>query len=402
MHLGPKMSDAEGISKFKGIEDDSEQTEEEQTRPYYFQLDILKALAIAFVVMDHSLTWELKGSIGSLFWERLSIPFFLIVMGFNMGLSFKYREVGNLRGLYTNEYFKRKIIRYVFPFFVLYMISVLLGLFFGYLDSSEYLLLGYLPFWGPGNWFIPLLFGSILIFPAVYWAFKRQPILTIFLCFLSEIILQLIMYIWYPYPINSTLEEFIVSAIRVNVLFFLPAVAIGLWFSGGYGLFTRRNSFIVIYAAVSIIFMLDYTTHFLQNIPGLVGITFTLIDNVIRGDYTFLFYGYSALIVLIIMNTISDKPRGAMQRFIQRIGRASYHILLFQIIWMSIIYWNISQEAVFYREIPEFATILGWSTPLLYVPFYLINLTISFAGGLVWYDVERRVNLKFKSWQQQI
>ena len=57
-------------------------------RPYYFQLDVLKAIAIAFVVMDHSLTWEIKGSLGSIFWERLSIPFFLLVMGFNMGLSY--------------------------------------------------------------------------------------------------------------------------------------------------------------------------------------------------------------------------------------------------------------------------------------------------------------------------
>ena len=39
----------------------------EKKRPYYFQLDVLKAIAIILVVMDHSLTWEIKESIGSLF-----------------------------------------------------------------------------------------------------------------------------------------------------------------------------------------------------------------------------------------------------------------------------------------------------------------------------------------------
>ena len=96
-----------------------------EKRPYYFQLDVLKAIAIVFVVMDHSLTWEIKGSMENIFWERLSIPFFLIVMGFNMGLSFKHRGTVHLKDLYTREYFSRKVVRYVFPFLVLYMGFVL-------------------------------------------------------------------------------------------------------------------------------------------------------------------------------------------------------------------------------------------------------------------------------------
>ncbi len=375
---------------------------DERKRPYYFQLDVLKAIAIVFVVMDHSLTWTIKGSIGSLFWERLSMPFFLIVMGFNMGISFKYSGASKLREFYTLDYFKRKVVRYIFPFLVLYMGSILLGIYYGYIDTSEYLLLGYLPFWGPGNWFIPLLFGSIFVFPIVYWAFKKQPKLTIVLCFLSEITLQLIMYIWFPYPIETRLEGFIVSAIRVNILFFLPAVAIGLWFSEGNDLFAKRNWFVPVYALISFIFMVDYTTHILQNIPSLLGQSFTLIDTIIRGDYTLLFYGYAAFFVLVAMKIIPQKAHGHVQLFIQKIGKASYHILLFQIFWMSIVYWNTSHEATYYHEIPEFAAIFGWSTPLYYIPFYLVNLTISLTGGLIWYEGERRANARGKPWWQHV
>ncbi|RDE13199.1 MAG: hypothetical protein C4K48_08985 [Candidatus Thorarchaeota archaeon] len=372
----------------------------EKKRPYYFQLDVLKAIAIVLVVMDHSLTWEVKGSIGSLFWERLSIPFFLMVMGFNMAISFKYSGSTNLGELYNWAYFRRKIVRYVLPFAILYMGSILLGLYIGYLSFNEYTLLGSLPFWGPGDWFIPLLFGSIVVFPLVYWAFKKQPILTMLLCFMSEIVLQLVMYIWFPLPFETALEGFIVSAIRMNILFFMPAVALGLWFSEDYNLFKKHNWFLAIYAPVCFILMIDYTTHLVRSIGGDVGYAFTLIDNIFRGDYTLLFYGWAAVFMLVALSVIPQTAEGRIQVFIQKIGRASYHILLFQILWMSIVYWSVSHEAVYYHIIPDFATILDWSTPLLYVPFYLMNLTVSLAGGLAWYEAEKRASTKGRPWWQ--
>lgn len=373
-----------------------------EKRPYYFQLDVLKAIAILFVVMDHSLTWEVKGSIGSLFWERLSMPFFLMVMGFNMAVSFKYSGATSLNNLYTWDYFKRKIVRYVLPFLILYTGSILVGLYFGFLSINEYTILGFLPFWGPGNWFIPLLFGFIVVFPLVYWAFKKQPILTMLLCFMSEIILQLVMYIWLPYPIDSAQEAFLVSAIRVDVLFFLPALALGLWFSEGHNLFEKHNRFLVVYAPVCLIFMVDYTTRLIRSVGGEVGYIFTTIDDIFRGDYTLLFYGYAAVLMLLIMMTIPQTAKGSIQRFLQKIGRASYHILLFQIFWMSIVYWSTSHEAIYYHEIPEFAIIFDWSTPLLYIPFYLINLSISFIGGLLWYHAEKQAGAGGRPWWQHL
>ncbi len=388
---------------------DTIEEEIKEKRPYYFQLDVLKAIAIAFVVMDHSLTWEIKGSMENIFWERLSIPFFLIVMGFNMGLSFKHRGTVHLKDLYTREYFSRKVVRYVFPFLVLYMGSILLGIYFHHLEWNEYILLGFLPFWGPGNWFIPLLFGSILVFPLVYWAFNKQPELTVVLCFLSEIIMQGIMYVFYPYPIESALEGFIVSAIRVNVIFFLPAVGLGLWFSRGFSLGDKRNWFIYIYAPISFVFMLDYQTHWLSSIPGTIGQVFSGIDTFIRGDYTLLFYGYAAFVFLIAMQLIPSVASGRIQRGIQNIGRASYHILLFQIFWYSIVYYltylrMLEITGVFepyFHDIPQFHEI--WSFPTwFYIIFYLCNLVVSFTGGYLWYWAENRAGTVDKPWWKYI
>ncbi len=370
--------------------------EQSERRPYYFQLEVLKAIAIAFVVMDHSLTWEIKGAMGNIFWERLSIPFFLIVMGFNMGISFKYRNAKSLRELYSLDYFKRKIKRYVLPFIVLYIASIILGVTVGYLNTNEYLLLGYLPFWGPGNWFIPLLFGSILVFPLIYWLFDRLPVLTVGLCFISELVLQNVL--WYLYPAaTSAYDWFIISAIRVNVLFFLPAVGLGLWFSRGFELKSKRNWFVYPYLGISAFFMFDYATGFVSSFPGAIGQTVTLIQDFIKGDYTLLFYGYAAFFFLLAMSIVGQTPTGSFSRLIQRIGRSTYHILLFQIFWMSIVYWITSPLAVMEHTIPNFAVLLHWPTSLNYIPFYILNLGVSFSGGMLWYELEKRLLYKKKS-----
>jgi hypothetical protein len=382
-----------------------------EERPYYFQLDVLKAIAIVFVIMDHSLTWEIKGSMANLFWERLSIPFFLIVMGFNMGLSFKHRGTKSLRELYTVEYFKRKIVRYVFPFLALYMGAILVGLSIGYLEWNEYILLGFLPFWGPGNWFIPVLFSSIIVFPLIYWAFNKQPELTLVLCFLSEILMQLILYAYIPFPIGtwSAFDWFMSSVIRVNILFFLPAVGLGLWFSRGHEFSAKRNWFIYIYAPISIVFMVDFQTHLFSDLPGIIGQFFSEVDVFIRGDYTLLFYGYAALLFLIAMELVPRVASGQIQRGVQKIGKASYHILLFQIFWYSIVYFltylrmltNTGVYEPYHHEIPLFHEI--WGFPIwFYVFFYLFNLEISLIGGYLWYWAENRVNSVDKPWWKHL
>ncbi|TFH09729.1 MAG: acyltransferase [Candidatus Thorarchaeota archaeon] len=400
------MSDSESLTTLDEIEIELEQSVE-QKRPYFFQLDVLKAIAIAFVVMDHSLYWDIKGQMGSLFWERLSIPFFLIVMGFNMAYSFKYSGATTLRELYSEEYFKGKIVRYVLPFAVLYMGSILVGLYTGLIRFSEYTLIGTLPFWGPGNWFIALLFGSIVVFPFVYWLFKKQPVLTLILCFLGEIVLQAILFIWFPYPIESALEAFIVSAVRQSVIFYLPAIGLGLWFSEGYNLREKRNWFMFLYVPICLMFMVDYVTispnthrGILGALPNSFGEFINFVQVVFAGDYSLLFYGYAAILFICAMILIPQKPNGKLQRFVQQVGRASYHILLFQIFYMSIVYYTVSIDDAISHQIPVFPIVLGWPSDLYYIPFYLMNLTICFAGGLLWYKAEKRAAKRGKPWYQ--
>ena len=223
-----------------------------------FQIDFLKALMIFLVIFDHMVAWSLKNEIGVALWERISIPVFLVILGFNLGLSFKKQGDLTLRQLYSWSYFKKKFVRYLIPFLILYLASTFIGWFMYGFDfiamyntqygpSHGFINLFYfiLPFWGPGNWFIPVLFQSILIAPLLYWALRKKPVLTLLLTVIIEISLQLIaaLLVVGVDGYTSWGEVHRYSLLSSSILFYLPGVGLGMWFSFGYKLTDRKNLF---------------------------------------------------------------------------------------------------------------------------------------------------------------
>ncbi len=95
----------------------------------FFQIDFLKAVMIFLVIFDHTIPWTIKDNIGVALWERISIPVFLVILGFNMGLSFERKGETSLKKLYSS-YFNRKYWRYIHPFLFLYLISSIFGLIY--------------------------------------------------------------------------------------------------------------------------------------------------------------------------------------------------------------------------------------------------------------------------------
>ena len=73
----------------------------EESDKNFFQVDFLKAAMIFLVIFDHMVSWGVKSEMGVTLWERISIPVFLVIMGFNMGLSFQRKKTTKLRELYS-------------------------------------------------------------------------------------------------------------------------------------------------------------------------------------------------------------------------------------------------------------------------------------------------------------
>jgi hypothetical protein len=324
-----------------------DQSHLDTTKTNYFQIDFLKAIMIFLVIFDHMVAWNLKSEIGVALWERISIPVFLVILGFNMGLSLRKQEDATLKELYSRSYFKKKLIRYLVPFLILYAASTFIGLviydfnfeamYYGqYYPNHGIINLFYfiMPFWGPGNWFIPVLFQSILILPLLYWGFTKKPVLTLILTFVVEILLQLValFFIIGINGFNSWGEVHRYSLLSSSILFYLPGVGLGLWFSFGHKLTAKRNLFMWIIFPISFIYLIAY--QFFDFRFMLEGISLSLL----RGDYNFMVIPYSAFLVLLALRFLPIHPRGRLSKSIFLIGKSTYHILLTQILGYGLIY----------------------------------------------------------------
>ena len=369
-------------------------TEQEETsaleglkeRTSFFQIDFLKAVMIFLVIFDHYVYWDVKGQIGAALWERISIPVFLVVMGLNMGLSFRREGATTLKQLYSWSYFKKKILRYVVPFLILYAASTVIGLFLYGFDflamyNTQYypdygiinLFTLIMPFWGPGNWFIPVLMGSILVVPLLYWCFTKKPVLALISTFVVEIVLQITVFFVFG-DITSWEEGHYLSVFMTSILFYISAVGLGIWFSFGHKLTEKRNIFIWILFAINLVYMIAYQFFdFRFMIDG---------TPLLRGDYHFLVFSYSAFLVLLALKFLPNTSNGRISRTISLISRSTYHILLTQILGFGIntAFWG---------------THYGMYLP--FDPYELIDLALLWFVfiwlGIIWYKIDRQKDL---------
>lgn len=343
-------------------------------RRFFFQVDALKAIAIFFVIMDHTLPWGVKWSMLAPFWERTSIPLFLIIMGFNLGYSFQWTGERSLRELYSRSYFKKKVSRFILSLLILMLASSLLGLYLGALEFQWSILLGILPFRGPGNWFVPVIITSILVFPLVYWAFIRWPRITVGLCLASDLTMhavftQIVPVLWPELPDFG----FISVLIRMNILTHLFAVGIGLWFSKGHDIADNRNAIVWILGPLSAMYLGAWL---------IVGYRIPFI----AGDYSAFAYPYSALLFLLAMDLLPENASGRFADIVKTLSRSTYHIFLFQIFYFSIVYFywpSFTQDG------------FGYSI-VLYFLYFGVNVLVTFAGGMAWFRTEQWIRGRIK------
>ncbi len=357
---------------------------------HYFQVDLLKAVMILLVIFDHTYPWDLKDFLGVALWERISIPMFLIIMGFNMGLSFKQTGETSLKNLYSWNYFKKKFWRYIFPFFVLYLFSTLIGLAINGFDLDAlnqyqyrfdfaHLFIGIMPFYGPGNWFLPVIFWSILIMPLIYKGFSgklKWRITTLILCYAVELSIHLaVLFILIPNVTSAPEFYFYYSFISTTPFFMLSAIGLGMWFSRNPDIFAKQNLFMWILFPLSFVYLIAYQ--------------FFRVDLIFMfGDYHLFVFPYSAFLILIVLKLFPKEVNNKNLFFkgIRIISKSTYHILLTQILYFAI---TISLWGDHYG-----ASIVGINSgyePLTVFLYLLVNWVICIPLGALWYYGESKL-----------
>ena len=224
----------------------------------FFQLDLLKAWMILLVVVDHTVPSYLISPFGSSLWERISIPVFLIIMGMNMGYSFKKKNQTKLSELYSKKYFIRKILRYFLPFIIAWIVSTIVGVYAFYDGSISQMInerfsvlggwgdrqywLGILLFYGPGNWFISVIIQSIIFLPLLYYFYRKNPKWAVIIALICDVAIQLGLYAWLgPNYLITSNAEFLVywhqrAWVATSFIRYIFPVTLGFWFSDGHSI----------------------------------------------------------------------------------------------------------------------------------------------------------------------
>jgi hypothetical protein len=343
---------------------------------------------IFLVIFDHTYPWDLKNFMGVALWERISIPVFLVIMGFNMGLSFRQTGETSLKKLYSWNYFKKKFWRYIFPFFLLYVLSTVIGIAIKGFDalnqyqmrwSFAHLFIGILPFYGPGNWFLPVIFWSILIMPLLYKGFSGKllwRIMTLIICYIVELLLFLVISLILIPNVSSVAEFYFYYDFIVTTPFFmLSAIGLGLWFSRNPNIFSKQNLFMWILFPISLTYIILYQ--------------FVNRDyNFMFGDYHLFIFPYSAFLVLMALKVIPKKVKdnNIFVKGIRLISNSTYHILLTQILYFGIV---ISLYGDHYGA-SIFGIDFGYE-PLVVFSYLLINWMVCVPIGTLWFYGENRI-----------
>ena len=353
----------------------------------FFQIDFLKTFMIAFVIIDHSVIRVLVWGAGGELWERMSIPVFLIILGFNMGNSFARKGHQYLSELYSWEYFKRKFWRFIFPYIILYIVSTIAG-FIIYEENFtatfkenwflEYIVYQKTLFEGPGNWFIPVLFQSILILPLMYKAFSVVPRLSLILCFIIEICFHLFLFAFVGEL--TSLEDWLIEInFRYIILLYLSAIGMGFWFSKDHDLFSKKNLFVWILFPISVIYMVAWQFFdFRLAVDG---------SGIVRGDYHYFTFIYAAFVILIVMKLLPKNPKNKASKIFTTIGRASFHIYLVQDIYFAITYSIHGYDINTVTNIFD----ISFGYPILDLFLMFLNWGICISVGVFWLYIENTI-----------
>ncbi|MFT2011029.1 acyltransferase family protein [Pontibacter sp. 13R65] len=320
-------------------------------RMRYQQIDVIKGLATVSVILLHALEYEALLQTFAIFHIWQAVPLFMILMGLNLGLSPAGTQTPLLQ-LYLSKGFRKRIKRLLMPVLLMYLVSIGVGFIWHSITGKNPVtykwlnLLGMFPVTGPGNYFVTLVWQSLLLLPLIGYFYKRKPGVTIVLLVVLEVGFLLLC----EGLTFSKEYDYLYSAAFIR---YFSAVAFGLALSQVVSEPTKPKIwFLLLILALASVCFLYHIQYQLSD--------FTLVRKEWQAQCV-LAFGYAALLVVLLFRIfpVVSANRGLL--LTAAIGKASYHIFLVQILYFGLAAQN-------YSPIQALAVCL----PLGYL-FYLID-----------------------------
>lgn len=149
-------------------------------------IDYLKIIAIIFVIITHD-PWMVENSESVLcvLIIDMAVPIFMIVSGYNYAYSCQRRNIKKIGELYRWKDIKERLLRFLVPFEILYIIEVLLLIIFKHEDFSigKWIINMIMGGYGPGAYYTPIMIQFTFIVPVIYYfinTYKSRAWLGIF------------------------------------------------------------------------------------------------------------------------------------------------------------------------------------------------------------------------------
>lgn len=240
----------------------------------------------------------------------------------------------------------KKFIRYTIPFVIAFVVEIIPYLALHKISLAEALQALFTGGIGPGSYYYPVLVQLIFIFPLLYRIMKKRQAAGLVVVFILNALYETFAFL---YGMGDT-------CYRLLVFRYIFIISAGIYVAL-YG--ELRKSVRLASSIIGAIFIVLF---------GYAGVQSFVVNTSWSGT-SYL----TVLFIAPIIGHIISKPVQMKKSLLTYLGRASYNIFLFQMVY--------------------YATIAGMVTklvPNIYIRVF-VNLFICSVGGVIFYEVEHRI-----------
>ena len=283
-------------------------------------IDIAKGASIILVLVTH-FDWTLRQRLGYgfYFWVSMAVPVFMIATGYVNAMSLSSKQM-TLKMAYHPKLILKKLLRFCIPFLFIYVIELIIraykGVYYSPLQIIKYFFFGGMGV--HGTYYFPVLLQMVLLVPLVYFVVKKFKYGWVY-CMLANLA-------WEIFKNTFACEAgFGYEVYRLLAFRYLFAVAIGVHMC------VNREK-------------LGAVKWFIMFVIGALYIYFTTLIDAGKFEHERILFTrwwttclpaifYIAPIFLLGLKYLNN----VRCTFLEKVGNASYHIFLFQILYYNYI-----------------------------------------------------------------
>lgn len=322
-------------------------------------LDYLKAVCVIMVIITHY-DWADKTSPLFTMIINMAVPVFMIISGYNFAMSNRKKANGNWRKMYGWAMLKPKLVRFLVPFFTVCLIEIII-LFFENknIHPLRIFLLGA---YGPGSYYVPIMLQLLVIFPIIYKLIEKNAKWGICTAASANLLFE----------IGVKVFEMDKYYYRLSIGRYLLLIAFGCY------LYLYPEHRVKKYQLVAMFFV---------GFAYIVAV-FGFDRNMIIFDYwkttamPIAFYIFP-IMILLFRKFYYVKLPGVIGNMLTRIGQASYHIFLVQMVYYHF----------------ELGGKIMFSAWYIAIPF---NVLVTVSVGLLFYEADSHFIQNIKNWKYRM